>query len=84
MTNYELSERDIAIAWNQNKRNGWGFSKSMLLYQLRRYKNAFQSGDLRIMAMIEYRLTDANFHYECGFLCRKDFDGFKQAVAKLA
>ncbi len=82
MTNYILSEKDRNTISRQNARNGWGFSKSMLLYQLRKYKAAYQSGDLRTMAMVEERLTDANFHHECNFLCQKDFDGFVKSISE--
>ena len=77
---YTLTEKDYSIIYSLNRRHGWGFSKNMLMYQLRKYRKAYKENDYRTMAMVEERLTDANFHTECSFLIDKDFEGFKQAV----
>lgn len=77
---YVLTEKDYAEIVRQNKRNGWGFSKSMLLRLCNEHKKAYETGNERRMAMLEERLTDANFHYECRFLSERDYEGFKKAV----
>lgn len=77
---YTLTEKDYSIIYSLNRRNGWGFSKNMLICILRKYRKAFKENDYRTMAMIEERLTDANFHTECSLLIEKDFEGFEQAI----
>jgi len=75
-----LNEKDMARMVALNKRNGWGFTASMLMTQMRKYRKAYLAGDTHTMELIEFRLEDANFHTERGLLEDKDFDGFKKAV----
>ena len=77
---YQLTQKDYRQISALNAKNDWGFTKQQLMNLLRRYKKAYADGDERRMALIEERLTDANFHTECGFLADKDFDGFERAV----
>lgn len=77
---YQLTQKDYRQISALNAKNGWGFSKQMLMNLLRRYKKAYADGDERRMALIEERLTDANFHTECGFLKAKDFEWFEREV----
>ena len=77
---YVLTEKDYDEIVRQNRRNGWGFNKAMLLRLCNEHKKAYESGNERRMAMLEERLTDANFHYERGFLSKRDYEGFKKAV----
>ena len=80
MANYQLTEKEYEQVVQLNRRNWWGFSKGMLLDLLRRYKKAYEAGDERSMAMMEERLTDANFHSYCALLEEKKFDEFKALV----
>lgn len=80
MERYELTEKEYNAVVALNARYHWGFSRRMLMDLLRRYRKAYDAGDFRKMAMYEERLTDANFHTECGYLVNKDFDGFRSAV----
>ena len=77
---YTLTDRDYAIIVAQNRRNGWGFSKEMLLRLGREHKKAHEAGDARRVAMLEERLTDANFHTECNYLTEYDYVGYKKCV----
>lgn len=79
---YVLTEKDYVEVVRQNKRNGWGFSKQMLLRLCNEHKKAYETENERRMAMLEERLTDANFHYECRFLKNRDYEGFKDAIKK--
>ena len=79
---YQLTQKDYRQISALNAKNGWGFTKQQLMNLLRRYKKAYAEGDERRMALIEERLTDANFHTECGLLADKDFDGFEREVNK--
>lgn len=77
---YQMTQKDYKQISALNAKYGWGFSKQMLMNLLRRYRKAYEAGDERSMAMMEERLTDANFHTECGLLADKDFEGFKRVV----
>ena len=77
---YVLAEKDYAEIVRQNKRNGWGFSKAMLLRLCKEHEKAYATGDERRTAMLEERLTDANFHHECGYLKARDYEGFRATV----
>ena len=63
-----LSQKDMKRLWNLNKKNGWGFSKQQLLTMTTKHIKARQTGNLKAMEEIEYRLEDANFHTECSML----------------
>ena len=77
---YKLTKKDYDEIVRLNHRNHWGFRKSMLMRACRDHKKAYEAGDERRMAMLEERLTDANFHGESGFLRRRDYEGFKALV----
>ena len=53
-----------------NSKNGWGFSKQMLLELIKQYKKATPR---RKIGYLE-RLEDANFHYEYGLLEDEKFE----------
>ena len=53
-----------------NSKNGWGFSKQMLLELIKQYKKATPR---RRIGYLE-RLEDANFHYEYGLLEEGKFE----------
>ena len=59
-------------------KKGWGFSKKDLLAMLKRHK----SGTLRDKAIVEERLTDANFHSYCSLICDGDYNGYLELVRK--
>lgn len=53
---------------NLNRRNGYGLTRKELSRIIQKHKKARAAGDFRTMSMIEYRLTDVNYHIECGLL----------------
>lgn len=63
-----------------NSEYGYGITKDALLYCIYKYRKAWERNDLRTMSTIEYRLTDINFHYECGLLAHGEFDKCIQSV----
>lgn len=77
---YKLTEKDYDEIIRLNRLNHWGFSKGMLMRACREHKKAYETGNERRMAMLEERLTDANFHGESGFLRSRDYEGFKAFV----
>ena len=60
-----------------NIKNDYGFSLQELLKLMEKHKN----GDSKTKYIIEERLTDANYHSECGLLC-ENYDKFKDYVLK--
>lgn len=53
---------------NLNRRNDYSLTTKGLRRIIQQHKKARASGDFRTMSMIEYRLTDINYHIECGLL----------------
>ena len=51
-----------------NARNGYGLNTSQLRRLGYEHKKARSAGDIHTMELIEYRLTDINFHHECALL----------------
>ncbi len=67
----ELSPTDRDRAWKQNEKNGWSFSDKTL----QKLYNKHLNGSEYDKALVEYRLTDANFHKESEFLNNEDYEG---------
>lgn len=61
-----------------NRKNHWGFNYDSLMKLMREHQKATK----RIKILLEDRLTDANFHSECGYLSKGDYDGFEELAAK--
>ncbi|MDY6280793.1 MAG: hypothetical protein SPL63_11825 [Roseburia faecis] len=93
MKHYELTETDERICERQNKRNDWGFSAAQLMRLMREHKRAYVANlgldfrqekeifaNERRMAMISYRLDDANFHEFAGLLDHHEYDEAKNWI----
>lgn len=63
-----------------NRKNSYGISYRELKGLCTRHEKARNSGDIRRMEMIEYRLTDINFHHECGMLHRGEYDALHEEL----
>ena len=85
--NYELSDHDEELCTRKNKKNGWGFSTAQLMRLMREHKRAYVENlglDFRFekkilanerrMAMISYRLSDANFHKLAALLDHHEYE----------
>lgn len=59
---------------NLNSKNHYGISHEELNKLIKQHKKARSQNDKRKMSMIEYRLTDINFHCECGLLIKGKYD----------
>lgn len=70
-----MTERDVEKIDQLNRSNGWGISYGELLELAKQHKKARARNNIRVMECIEYRLTDINFHTECGMLVRGEYDG---------
>ena len=60
-----------------NRKCGWGYGYNSLMQIMREHIKA----DKRMKILLEDRLTDANFHTDCSFLCRGDYKGFEEHAA---
>lgn len=90
---YVLTDHDERLCERQNKRNGWGFSTSQLMRLMREHKRAYVANlgldfrheneifaNERRMAMISYRLDDANFHKFAALLDHHEYDAAAQWI----
>ena len=59
-----------------NHKNGYGFNRQSITKLFNDWKKA----DKRIKILYEDRLTDANFHSFCGFLCANDVEGAQKWI----
>ena len=76
MAKIELRESDIQRAKNLNRKNGWGLTAD----QMKRIISAYEKGDNYKRALIEYRLTDINYHNEIELLKNGKFNELREQV----
>lgn len=77
MATIELRESDKRKAKNLNAKNGYGLD----IAQMKRLINEYQKGDAYKRTLIEYRLTDINFHREVEMLKDGKYEELKAQVA---
>jgi len=61
-----------------NDKCDYGYGYDSLMKLMREHQKATK----RIKILLEDRLTDANFHSACSYLCKGDYEGFENFVAK--
>ena len=72
MTNLTMEEMDKI---NQlNAKNHYGISQATLKRLIKEHRTARNKDDLHTMESIEYRLTDINFHAECGLISKGRYE----------
>lgn len=76
MATIELRESDKRRAVNLNRKNKYGLDS----VQMMRLINSHQKGDTYKRALVEYRLTDINFHREVEMLMNGKYDELKEEV----
>lgn len=76
MAKIELRESDIQRARNLNRKNGWGLTAD----QMKRIISAYEKGDNYKRALIEYRLTDINYHNKIELLKYGKFNELREQV----
>lgn len=76
MATIELRESDKRRAVNLNRKNGYGLDN----VQMMRLINVHQKSDAYKRALVEYRLTDINFHCEVEMLMNGKYDELKEQV----
>lgn len=78
----QLKEEDKDKAKQLNKKNEYCLAYTELLKLCKKHENAFAQHDFYACALIEYRLTDINFHSECGMLYAGEYNKLKQEIKK--
>lgn len=76
MATIELRESDIRRVTNLNRKNKYGLDNT----QMMRLINTHQKGDAYKRALVEFRLTDINFHREVEMLMNGKYDELKEQV----
>ena len=76
MTTIQLRESDMRRAVNLNRKNDYGLDS----IQMMRIINAHQKGNAYNRALVEFRLTDINFHREVEMLMNGKYDELKAQV----
>lgn len=67
---------------NLNRRNGYGLTRKELSRIIQKHKKARAAGDFRTMSVVEYRLTDINYHTECRLLSAGKYEELKMDFAE--
>lgn len=78
MATIQLRESDRSRAINLNRKNDYGLDNK----QMMRLINAHRKGDVYKRALIEFRLTDINFHREVEMLMNGKYDELKEEVKR--
>ena len=78
----EMTFGDARAASALNRKNHYGISYRELKGLCTRHQTARKNGDSRTMEKIEYRLTDINFHHECGMMHRGKYDALREELNK--
>jgi hypothetical protein len=69
-----LTMKDRDKISNLNQKHHYALSRNMFKTLITKHKNAREIKDQHTMDLIEYRLTQINFHYGCGLLCTGKYD----------
>lgn len=78
MATIELKESDKRRAVNLNRKNGYGLDSSQMAHLI----NAHQKCNAYKRTLIEFRLTDINFHREVEMLKDGKYEDLKAQVMK--
>ena len=78
MATIELRESDMRRAVNLNRKNDYGLYAEQMMRLIRNHKK----GDAYKRALIEFRLTDINFHREVELLINGKYDELKEQVKR--
>ena len=75
-----LTDKEMNHIRAINRRNEYCLTPTMMKNLFHRHEAARKNGDLHTMELIEYRMTDINFHYECGLLCQGHYDKLDEVL----
>lgn len=80
MKTIELRKSDMRRAKNLNAKNGYGLDVAQMNSIIIAYQKAKRLGDSYKCSLIEYRLTDINYHNEVELLKVGKYDELKQQI----
>ena len=72
----KLRESDMHRATNLNRKNKYGLDSVQMMCLI----NTHQKGDAYKRALVEFRLTDINFHREVELLINGKYDELREQV----
>lgn len=75
-----LTDREVDRIRALNRKNQYGITLEELKSLFKRHQAARKRGDLHEMETIEYRLTDINFHHECGLLSSSQYERIIEVI----
>ncbi len=75
-----LTEKECDRVRAVNRRNGYCLTPVIMQSLFHRHEAARKKGDRHAMELIEYRLTDINFHYECSLLSQGRYDKLDEVL----
>lgn len=78
MATIELRESDMRRAKNLNAKNEYGLDYCQMMRLINEHKKSKATGNIYKCSLIEYRLTDINYHREVAMLCAGAYDELKQ------
>lgn len=74
MNAIELKKSDMRRMATLNAKNEWGLYPDQMLRLIKNHQKAKEAGNSYKCALIEYRLTDINYHREMGLLQSGRYD----------
>lgn len=83
MATVELRECDMDKMKALNAKSGYGLDYSQMMRLINEHKKARSAGYVYKCSLIEYRLTDINYHRETAMLHAGVYDELKQRVKEL-
>ncbi|WP_297419700.1 hypothetical protein [Clostridium sp.] len=69
-----ITREEMTKINNINAKNNYGLTNDMLKNLIDEHKKARQENNTHAMELIEYKLTDINFHRECSLLQKGEYD----------
>lgn len=81
-SDYFLSEEEKDKQKNLNSKNDYGLSTVQLISLINKHKKARKQENFDVMASIEYRLTDINFHSECADICLGNYEKLLEQLTR--
>lgn len=80
MGDIKLKEKDMDRMRELNRKSGYRINRTQLLRLITAHEKARNSNDKYTMELLEYRLTQINYHYENGFLCQGKYAELRKSL----
>ena len=80
MKTLELKDSDTRRMRDLNAKNEYGLSRTQIMKLINDYQKAKEAGNDYKCALIEYRLTDINFHSQVALLRVGKYDELREEV----